>query len=94
MAPEIHLKLNYKSEEVDLFACAIILFIMVSGNPPFSRAHKNDLYYSLIMNKNSADKFWQQHLKFKKDKDIYTPEFRDLIGKMLAFNPKDRLCMN
>jgi serine/threonine protein kinase len=58
MAPEIHLKLNYKSEEVDLFACAIILFIMVSGNPPFSRAHKNDLYYSLIMNKNSADKFW------------------------------------
>jgi len=30
MAPEIHLKQPYKGEEVDLFAAAIILFIMVA----------------------------------------------------------------
>jgi len=30
MAPEIHLKQKYKGESVDVFASAIILFIMVA----------------------------------------------------------------
>ena len=35
MAPEIHLNLPYSGEAVDLFASAIILFILYSGIPPF-----------------------------------------------------------
>ena len=35
MAPEIHLILPYSGEAVDLFASAIILFIIYSGSPPF-----------------------------------------------------------
>lgn len=38
MAPEINLQLPYSGVAVDLFATAIILFIMVSGNPPFAKA--------------------------------------------------------
>ena len=38
MAPEIHLNLPYSGVAVDLFAAAIILFIMVSGTPPFAKA--------------------------------------------------------
>lgn len=38
MAPEIHLKQGYIGREVDLFASAIILFIMVVGHPPFTSA--------------------------------------------------------
>jgi len=35
MAPEIHLRHPYQGRQVDLFAAAIILFVMVSGHPPF-----------------------------------------------------------
>ena len=45
MAPEIHLKLPYSGTSVDLFAAAIILFIMVSGTPPFTMANPTDAYY-------------------------------------------------
>jgi len=38
MAPEIHLNFPYKGESVDLFASAIILFIMVAQHPPFIKA--------------------------------------------------------
>jgi len=41
MAPEIFLKEHsggYNGAQVDLFASAIILFIMVAGHPPFNRA--------------------------------------------------------
>lgn len=38
MAPEIFLKVPYNGAQVDLFASAIILFIMISGHPPFNRA--------------------------------------------------------
>jgi len=36
MAPEIILEQPYDGKEIDLFASAIILFIMVSGNRPFN----------------------------------------------------------
>lgn len=48
MAPEIHAKANYDGKAVDLFASAIILFILYAGSPPFSKAHPNDSYYKLI----------------------------------------------
>lgn len=43
MAPEIFIKehphyTRYNGAQVDLFASAIILFIMVAGHPPFNRA--------------------------------------------------------
>ena len=38
MAPEIHMKKPYDGKKVDLFAAAIILFIMVAQHPPFTTA--------------------------------------------------------
>jgi len=38
MAPEIHEGKPYIGSEVDLFASAIILFIMISATPPFVKA--------------------------------------------------------
>jgi len=35
MAPEIHTRSPYQGQIVDLFATGIILFIMVTGHPPF-----------------------------------------------------------
>ena len=38
MAPEIHMRKAYAGVATDLFAAGIILFIMLTGHPPFSRA--------------------------------------------------------
>ena len=48
MAPEIHLGQEYDGVKVDIFAAAIILFIMVSAHPPFNVAKKNDAFYKMI----------------------------------------------
>lgn len=58
MAPEIHERKHYKGAEVDLFAAAIVLFIMVSGNLPFQHAKPDDHYYKLIVH-NKWEIFWR-----------------------------------
>jgi len=45
MAPEIHLGKPYDGKTIDLFAAAIILFIMMTQRPPFSSAMPNDPHY-------------------------------------------------
>lgn len=57
MAPEIHEERPYRGREVDLFAAATILFIMVTQHPPFTYAKPDDPFYSLIC-KNRSDLFW------------------------------------
>lgn len=58
MAPEIHLGQAYMGRSVDLFAAAIILFIMVAGHPPFTFATNEDPYYKCIAS-NRADWYWK-----------------------------------
>jgi len=57
MAPEINMKMPYNANDVDLFASAIVLFILVVGTPPFSKACTKDPYYNLIV-QGKTDKFW------------------------------------
>jgi serine/threonine protein kinase len=90
MAPEIHAKKPYKGNEVDLFAAAIILFIMYAGTPPFNKADTKDAYYKLLTT-GRYDVFWNAHSKHKPNKDFFSPEFKDLIARMLAEDPKNRL---
>lgn len=52
MAPEIHMRLPYQGEAVDLFSSAIILFIIYSGSPPFSKADSKDPYYRIFCANN------------------------------------------
>jgi len=94
MAPEIILKKSYKGEAVDIFACGIILFIMVSGIPPFLKADaKTDRYYRHIYRKEFAE-FWDVHERHRahetNGEQFYSEEFRDLINAMFAYKPSDR----
>lgn len=92
MAPEIHLKVAYDAHAADLFAAAIVLFIMVVGTPPFTRADTKDPYYNLLAS-GKHERFWQQHLKFKSDKNFFTPEFKDMLTRMLAYDPAQRMTL-
>ena len=60
MAPEIIAKQPYQGQVVDLFALAIILFIMRAGHPPFSQASEEDRYFQLLAS-NRTDLFWKAH---------------------------------
>mmetsp|Transcript_5113 Transcript_5113/g.4330 ORF Transcript_5113/g.4330 Transcript_5113/m.4330 type:complete len:196 (-) Transcript_5113:827-1414(-) len=63
MAPEILLEQNYCGPAVDLFALGTILFIMVTGYPPFRAAHPSkDARYKLLC-ANEHGKFWEWHEK-------------------------------
>ena len=94
MAPEIHLKQPYKGMDVDLFAAAIILFIMVAQHPPFSKAIPTDPFYQVLAAKRE-DVFWNSHCKNKPSKlDFFTAEFKDMITKMLTLDPSKRLSID
>jgi 5'-AMP-activated protein kinase catalytic alpha subunit len=93
MAPEIHARRPYIGTSVDLFACAIILFIMITQHPPFTRAEPNDPFYRLLC-ANRADLFWKAHAKNKPNGlEFFSEEFRNLITSMLQFDPAHRLTM-
>ena len=86
-APEINEQKPYSGEAVDLFAVAIVLFIIVGGIPPFTCAEKNEFYYKLIYN-NKMEQFWNYHYKGKPTgKNFFSEEFKDLMKHMLAYNP-------
>jgi len=48
MAPEIHSGEKYDPKSVDLFAAAIILFVILTQRPPFASAHPDDVHYQLV----------------------------------------------
>lgn len=64
MAPEFHLNKPYNGKSCDLFAAAIILFIMVAAHPPFQTAKPHDPFYKCIA-ENRSDVFWKTHCKNK-----------------------------
>ncbi|CAG9320131.1 unnamed protein product [Blepharisma stoltei] len=88
MAPEILARQPYNGFSVDLFAAGIILFIMLSQNPPFNKATLTEPYYRLLSNKE--ERFWQLHSR-NKPQNYYSAEFKSLITDMLAFNHSQRL---
>lgn len=90
MAPEIHLGKQYSGPNVDLFASAIILFVILTQRPPFSSANPSDPHYRLLAG-NRGEIFWQAHKDAEEGEDIYSAEFKDLFEKMMVLDPKQRL---
>ena len=90
MAPEIHLKQPYSGQSVDLFAAAIILFIMITQHPPFAKAVPTDPHYKLVC-ANRLDLFWKFHARSKAGGlDFFSEDFIGLISSMLQQDPTHR----
>lgn len=91
MAPELNERKPYIGTKVDVFAAAVILFIMVSGTPPFNYAAKDEFYYKFLYYKK-FELFWKYHSKGKPaGENFFSPEFKDLMQRLLAYNPDERL---
>ena len=90
MAPEIIAKKNYQGQDVDLFAVAAVLFVMLSGAHPFTEsASKSDYFYKFFTS-NKLDLFWKAH-EISRPKGFFTKEFKSLINHMFQEQPSSRL---
>lgn len=90
MCPEILAGEEYEADQADLFASAVILFILLCQHPPFVKAEPSDRYYRRIAKDNGAqiDKFWRVY----EDED-FSDEFIDLFSRMVAYDPDDRITL-
>ena len=90
MAPEIHERRPYSGPSVDLFAAAIILFIMYTQQPPFRSAIPESSSYKFII-ANRADLFWKYHSQNKPNgAEYFSEEFKNLVTGLLQYNPAIR----
>lgn len=85
VAPEI-LKAKKYTKSVDIFTMGVILFSLYSGFPPFREQKKTDWWWDKLSKKNYS-LFWKAHEQAKK----YEDDFKDLVNRMITFDPKERI---
>jgi len=83
-APEVLLRRGY-TLKCDIFCLGVLLFVILTKHPPFRQAVSEDQWFRQIAKKQFAS-FWAKH-----PKDKLSRPCRDLICKMLCYQPLDRL---
>jgi len=86
-APEL-IKGEWYTKACDIFSCGVVLFILLTGYPPFRKAWKYDKYYRPLCEAN-PEAFWKNHSGVKLDDDC-----RQLVAGMLAYRAKHRLTLD
>eukprot|EP00475_Leptophrys_vorax_P005106 TRINITY_DN1306_c0_g1_i1.p1 TRINITY_DN1306_c0_g1~~TRINITY_DN1306_c0_g1_i1.p1 ORF type:complete len:506 (-),score=149.34 TRINITY_DN1306_c0_g1_i1:89-1606(-) len=86
MAPELHENRKY-TLKVDIFACGIILFILLGGYPPFVYATKEDDLYKYLYNGN-YNGFWKKHASY--DKATFSEDVKVLLNGIFTYNEAER----
>jgi serine/threonine protein kinase len=71
---------------MDLFAAAVVIFVLVCGHAPFQMAVNRDFRYRYIIS-GDLEMFW--NLQPSANAPPSTA-FKELIEKALAPNPRDR----
>jgi len=83
-APEVLLRRGY-TLKCDIFSLGVLLFVILTKHPPFRQAISEDQWFRQIAKKQFSA-FWAKH-----SKDKLTKQCKDLICKMLCYQPLDRL---
>lgn len=80
VSPEMIRKIGY-NENVDIWSIGVLLFEMLSGYAPFSSNNKEELYNNILKVKIN----WP---------DEFPPLAKDLISKILKYEPSERLTVD
>lgn len=93
-APEVAQGRCEDFKAADIYSLGIVLFIMVSGIPPYNETLKPsgyefDAFYKLM--RKDDDKFWKTHSKYRGNPEFYSKEFKELFKMMLEEDPEDRI---
>jgi len=87
MAPEmIRNPKGYDAMKADIWACGVILFIMLAGFPPFQKPDLSDWWFNKLVNGKHA-LFWQAHSRSA----YFSDQTKDFINKILHPDPDKRI---
>lgn len=87
MAPEISRTHDY-DHKVDYFASGVILFILLSGFPPFKTTENSDWWFDKV-DQGKTDLFWMAHER----KVAFSSPAKTLIDGLLRTDPAKRFDM-
>ncbi|GMI14376.1 hypothetical protein TrVE_jg11255 [Triparma verrucosa] len=87
MSPEIVAEKPFDGFSIDLWACGVMLFIMVTGVPPFDRAQPQDPRFQMsAINRQLSQMLTNWNM-------APSDTCMDLLQRMLVANPAERLTL-
>lgn len=88
-APELLLRTRY-TKQCDVFSLGVLLFILVTGIPPFKEASYTDAWFRPLCKKPAQyGKFWNSH----KHRAKLSENLKALIEGLMCYQPAGRLLM-
>jgi len=82
-APELVLKARY-SNQADVFALGVCLFVMLCARQPFKVASANDPWYKCIATRQ-FDKYWRSHKS-----SALSDDAKEFLQGLMCYQPRDR----
>ena len=87
MAPEIFKnQAPFDGFAIDVWAGGVILYILLTGFPPYDQATRTDQRFALIVRGKLVEQLRAWGIRL-------SPEAGDLLQKMLRLDPKERLTL-
>jgi serine/threonine protein kinase len=87
MSPEVFSNADaFDGFAIDLWAGGVILYIMLTGFPPYDQASRTDQRFDLIVNGNLLRQLQSWDINLSEDAG-------DLLQSMLLLDPRDRLTL-
>ena len=87
MSPEVFANTEpFDGFAIDLWAAGVILYIMLTGFPPYDQASRADQRFDLIINGRLVDQLRNWDIQI-------SDEAGDLLQSMLLLDPRDRLTL-